>query len=405
MAARVSEYIPIAINSKIETEDVLGPLPEHWEKTDIKIGGRTRSYFVDHKSKKTTWIDPRTAMLRKHNVNDIVAGELPYGWEELWDEEYGVYYTDHTTQTNYADPPWNDDVKEKVLALKSKLGQDLKRMSTNARIKAENDEQKIKTAERALNDLQSQKKKVDASRQPSEVKVDTRDYEIERKLSELRHLNDKLDGENKNLISEVQATSMELNDIRQMIEAERAQRAALESYVLQLKQELLQKSSPEQARAAQEYDENAAAEAAAEEAELPSIDDEHEISRLRTRLRLEQQERQNLREITENLLREKEDKADQSNNYYAPNWVQEIDVHARAKILRKKIVNGGINPDTLDFNQKLNKFAVASQNDSKPKVPSKAHNPTSEHAVRARETAFGKVEWEDGDEVAREFDY
>ncbi|KAJ3216652.1 hypothetical protein HDU67_009180 [Dinochytrium kinnereticum] len=398
-----ADYTPIAINAKIETEEVLGSLPDNWEKTTIKVQGRTRAYFVDNKSKKTSWIDPRTAMLRKHNINDVVAGELPYGWEELYDEEFGVFYTDHTTQTNYADPPWTDEVKERVLALKSKLGHELKRMDTNTKFKQDSDQQRIKSGEKAIAELQAQKKRLDeASRKPSSVNVDKRDHEIERKISELRHLNDKLDSENKNLIGEVQSTSMELNEIRQMIEAERAQRSALESYVLQLKQELLQ-LSPEQARAAREYDDNAAAEAAAEEAALPSIDDESEIANLRARLELEQQERQNLREITEHLLREKE--GGSSGSYNAPGWVKDIDVHARAKVLRQKIVNGGINPDSLDFKEKLNKFAVASKNERGPKMPSQAHNPQSEHAVRARETAFGKVDVDESDnEIAREFD-
>ncbi|KAJ3099587.1 hypothetical protein HDU97_002935 [Phlyctochytrium planicorne] len=396
-----SDYTPVAINSRIETEAVLGPLPENWEKAELKVNGRSRYYFVDNKGKKTTWIDPRTAMLRKHNINDIVAGELPYGWDELYDEDFGIFYTDHTTQTNYADPPWDDNVKEQVIALKAKLGVELKRLDTSTRFKQETDHQRIKSAERAIADLQAQKKKLDdASRKASEVRVDPRDHEIERKISELRHLNDKLDTENKNLLSEVQATSMELNEIRSMIEAERAQRAALESYVLQLKQELL---TPEQARAAREADENAAAEAAIEEANLPSLDEEREISRLHARLELEKQERQNLREITEDLLREKEGTI--NGNYHAPNWVRDLDVHARAKILRQKIVNGGINPDSLDFHEKLNKFAVASKNETKPKMPNQAGNPLSEHAVRARETAFGKVDFDESGNPVREFDY
>ncbi|KAI8854916.1 hypothetical protein BC829DRAFT_105088 [Chytridium lagenaria] len=401
-----ADYTPVAINSRIETEEVLGSLPDNWERTETKVNGRTRSYFVDHRTKKTTWIDPRTALLRKHNINDVVAGELPYGWEEIYDEDFGVFYTDHTTQTNYADPPWDDDVKEKVLALKSKLGQELKRQETSVRVRQESDHQKIKSAERAIAELQAQKKKLEegVSRKPSEVRVDTRDFEIERKISELRHLNDKLDSENKNLLSEVNATSSELYEIRQMIEAERAQRAALESYVLQLKQDLLQKSSPEQARVAREADEIAAAEAAAEEAALPNLDDENEIANLRARLQLEQQERQNLREITEHLLREKEGNVI-GRGYNLPAWVQDIDVHARAKVLRQKIVNGGINPDSLDFKEKLQKFAVASKAESKPKLPAQAGNPHSEHAVRARETAFGRVDIDESEhEIAREFD-
>ena len=50
-------YTPVAINSRIETEEVLGPLPEMWEVAEW--GNTGKRYFVDHSTKSTTWIDPR----------------------------------------------------------------------------------------------------------------------------------------------------------------------------------------------------------------------------------------------------------------------------------------------------------------------------------------------------------
>ncbi|KAJ3194764.1 hypothetical protein HK101_001935 [Irineochytrium annulatum] len=395
-----SEYIPVAINSKIETEEVLGPLPENWERAEILEGGKKKYYYVNNKSKTTSWIDPRTSLLRKHNINDIVAGELPYGWEEAYDEDFGIYYVDHITHTNYAEPPWNEEVKEKVVALKAKL----KIESRKSTIKDQQEKQslankaKVKDAEKAIAVLEAQKKRLDeVAQDDDEYALDERDVEIDAKIQHLKGLNDKLDQENRLLASEVENNGLELGEIRQMIEAERAQRAALESYVMQLKQELLHLSSAEDARLSREQDEDAAAESAMEEADMPSLEDEGEIRNLRARLELEQQERLKLRELTESLLKEKEDNQGAGKyGYNVPSWVREIDVHARAKILRQKIVNGGINPDSLDFKGKLDKFAA--RKDSKPKVPNQNANPTSEHAVRARETAFGRadVEYSEG---------
>jgi hypothetical protein len=71
-------YVPVAINGRIETEEVLGPLPSNWEKA--QWGNTNRYFYVDHNTKTTTWVDPRTYHLRKHDIRDVVPGELPYGW-------------------------------------------------------------------------------------------------------------------------------------------------------------------------------------------------------------------------------------------------------------------------------------------------------------------------------------
>jgi hypothetical protein len=111
----------IAVNKKIETEQILGPLPKHWEKVAY-TEHKDRFYFVDHKNKTTSWIDPRTYHLRKHNIAEVAPGELPYGWEEIFDESLGgVYYADHLNQQYYQHPPWDPETQNKVWAFKDKV--------------------------------------------------------------------------------------------------------------------------------------------------------------------------------------------------------------------------------------------------------------------------------------------
>ncbi|KAJ3105829.1 hypothetical protein HDU97_007473 [Phlyctochytrium planicorne] len=322
-----ADYIPVAVNSRIETEDVLGPLPEGWEKAEVKVHGRSRYFFVDNRAKRTTWIDPRTAMLRKHNINDVVVGELPYGWEELFDEDFGIFYTDHTTETNYAGPPWDEEVKHQVNALKSKLGAQLKRGETHARFKQETDQQRIRSTEQAIADLLAQRKKLDdISRRPTEIRIDTNEDDIDRKISQLRRLNDQLDAENRPSVSEAQtsqkSTTSQVTELRTLIEAEKAQRNALESYVMQLKEELL---SPDQARLARITDERSARQAAIEESKLVPLERETDVTRLRARLEFEKQQRQHLRNITDQLFREKEAIA-AGEKKAASAWVKDLDI-------------------------------------------------------------------------------
>ncbi|KAJ3342911.1 hypothetical protein HDU93_000570 [Gonapodya sp. JEL0774] len=114
-----------AINSVIETEEVLGPLPAGW------LAGKTpagRDFYVDQSTKTVTWVDPRSKLVREHDITKIKPGVLPYGWEEAVDKDHvdEVYYIDHTTQTTYREPPWNPSVQQYVIALKRHLTGELK---------------------------------------------------------------------------------------------------------------------------------------------------------------------------------------------------------------------------------------------------------------------------------------
>lgn len=105
-----------AINSKVETEDVLGSLPAGWEKID-QAG---RSLFIDHNTHTTTWVDPRTSFLRKPTVTEVIPGELPYGWEET-NVNGRTVYVDHILQKQYETGPWDEKVQQETFEEYEKL--------------------------------------------------------------------------------------------------------------------------------------------------------------------------------------------------------------------------------------------------------------------------------------------
>ncbi|XP_017285452.1 membrane-associated guanylate kinase, WW and PDZ domain-containing protein 1b isoform X4 [Kryptolebias marmoratus] len=95
-------------------EDPLGPLPDNWEMAYTENG---EVYFIDHNTKTTSWLDPRSldkpqkpleeseddeGVHTEELDNDL---ELPPGWEKIDDPVYGVYYVDHINRkTQYENP-------------------------------------------------------------------------------------------------------------------------------------------------------------------------------------------------------------------------------------------------------------------------------------------------------------
>ena len=61
-----NKYTPIAINSIVETEDVLGPLPENWERCPW---GKTRYLYVDHGMMYLTFRNKDDNLGRPTNVS------------------------------------------------------------------------------------------------------------------------------------------------------------------------------------------------------------------------------------------------------------------------------------------------------------------------------------------------
>jgi E3 ubiquitin-protein ligase NEDD4 len=91
-----------------------GELPPGWEQRWTPEG---RSYFVDHNTRTTTWVDPRrqqyirmyggqnntSGSIQQQPVSQL--GPLPSGWEMRLTNTARVYFVDHNTKTTTWDDP------------------------------------------------------------------------------------------------------------------------------------------------------------------------------------------------------------------------------------------------------------------------------------------------------------
>ncbi|XP_077340517.1 transcriptional coactivator YAP1 isoform X1 [Lithobates pipiens] len=89
------------------------PLPPGWEMAKTPSGQR---YFLNHIEQTTTWQDPRKAMLSQMNVTAPTSppvqpnlmnptGPLPDGWEQAITQEGEIYYINHKNKsTSWLDP-------------------------------------------------------------------------------------------------------------------------------------------------------------------------------------------------------------------------------------------------------------------------------------------------------------
>lgn len=92
-----------------------GELPAGWEQRHTP---ENRSYFVDHNTRTTTWVDPRRQQYirmygQNPNGNNTTIqtqpvsqlGALPSGWEMRLTNTARVYFVDHNTKTTTWDDP------------------------------------------------------------------------------------------------------------------------------------------------------------------------------------------------------------------------------------------------------------------------------------------------------------
>ncbi|XP_076279271.1 E3 ubiquitin-protein ligase Nedd4 isoform X4 [Lasioglossum baleicum] len=116
-------------------------LPPGW---GMQTAPNGRVFFIDHYSRTTTWIDPRTG--RPSSIPNHIApsttprsdmdqlGPLPEGWEERVHTDGRIFFIDHNTRTTqWEDPrmsnpqiagpavPYSRDYKRKYQYLKSQL--------------------------------------------------------------------------------------------------------------------------------------------------------------------------------------------------------------------------------------------------------------------------------------------
>uniref|UniRef100_A0A336JYE8 CSON007412 protein n=1 Tax=Culicoides sonorensis TaxID=179676 RepID=A0A336JYE8_CULSO len=83
-------------------DDSLGPLPPNWERAQTENG---EVYFIDHNTGSSSWLDPRLSKFQKKSLEDCGDDELPFGWDIVFDPQYGTYYIDHVNRkTQYENP-------------------------------------------------------------------------------------------------------------------------------------------------------------------------------------------------------------------------------------------------------------------------------------------------------------
>uniref|UniRef100_A0A672SVC3 Transcriptional coactivator YAP1-like n=2 Tax=Sinocyclocheilus grahami TaxID=75366 RepID=A0A672SVC3_SINGR len=91
------------------------PLPPGWEMAKTPSGQR---YFLNHNDQTTTWQDPRKALLQmnqaapaspvpvqQQNIMNPASGPVPDGWEQAITSEGEIYYINHKNKTtSWLDP-------------------------------------------------------------------------------------------------------------------------------------------------------------------------------------------------------------------------------------------------------------------------------------------------------------
>ena len=95
-------------NNLVSSTSINGPLPSGFEQRFTPDG---RSYFVDHATRTTTWVDPRHHQQVQLNTSQTTTtalsdlGPLPSGWEMRLTKFGRVYFVDHATKTTSWDDP------------------------------------------------------------------------------------------------------------------------------------------------------------------------------------------------------------------------------------------------------------------------------------------------------------
>ncbi|KAL3288300.1 hypothetical protein HHI36_002748 [Cryptolaemus montrouzieri] len=129
-------------NSNNPSLEALGQgLPPGWS---VQVAPNGRLFFIDHNSRTTSWVDPRTGraspmpnqpqvpVFNKKPDDDL--GPLPEGWEERVHNDGRIFFIDHNTRTTqWEDPrlsnpeiagpaiPYSRDYKRKYEYMKNQL--------------------------------------------------------------------------------------------------------------------------------------------------------------------------------------------------------------------------------------------------------------------------------------------
>jgi hypothetical protein len=402
-----------------ETEEELGPLPEGWEKA---FKGR-QTYFVNHLTKETTWVDPRTEKTREHDITKIKANELPYGWDEAVDDYIGVYYIDHNTRTTFLDPPWDELIMFQVSQLQGFL-RDQQRQAEELQRRLEEDdsverararvaelEARRLQLEKELNRLRNQALDTASTAGASEIESQLSDMEDEeaiqrmiangtifdelakfkQRLGDLAALNDRLrNNAGQDEVAGAKASMAEMDRLRAELEREASDRRRLEEEVMALKNEMEyvygEASTSRPRRMADEEDETTGASSSTKR--KTKYEMEIELLMLKKRIEAERTERERLERLKSSI----ETFRDGDRVGALPDWIKKIEeVAANSKTLRIKIGRKQAqNPDELSFRERMLFFtsgAVESNIKGGPLPTPAKKPPTFRNAVMPRETA------------------
>ena len=198
-AAIAEEKKKAAIEIKMKTElerraeeELLkaAKLPEHWEKKVDKETGRT--YFKNHKTRHTTWIDPRTNFTRKQDAAATVGADLPYGWD-VAETNGEQYFIDHLNQKTH----W---VHPRFLLEEKQLECIEREEETQIRAQTLRDHVKDLRAKRALLTASQLNAGADEEGKDLQKRVEAIDVVIDAEMAELNVLN----GENQQLKDDIE---------------------------------------------------------------------------------------------------------------------------------------------------------------------------------------------------------
>ncbi|KAI9208111.1 uncharacterized protein BJ171DRAFT_471805 [Polychytrium aggregatum] len=389
-------YVPVAVNYLTETEEALGPLPDGWDKQTAPNG---KPYFTKLRAlactlerttcaacdagvtKTTTWIDPRTYRVRKHDIKQIKEKELPYGWDEAFDEECGIYYIDHNTMSTFLDAPWDPRVRDHILALQQHLKQEEAKLE--AQMKEEraqkgklNESQSKVTQleatktklekelaqlqadkqskgaspglEKKIADIQARISKIDQELRDERTNLehigakhtqlaeDNRDFRM--RLGELQKLNDKLSGDTQQQLEESKKTNKELQDLHSLLQGEAKKREELEAYILRLKGEVLNltNATPDPSRPATTGtfgvpQKQGQADGVGEGDKKTAVERELELLALRRQLENDKKQREQLESMTARLETEKQRIQSDDAELVAPDWIKALSLKSSNK--------------------------------------------------------------------------
>uniref|UniRef100_A0A8C4Z7J5 Membrane associated guanylate kinase, WW and PDZ domain containing 3b n=1 Tax=Gadus morhua TaxID=8049 RepID=A0A8C4Z7J5_GADMO len=105
----------LMLGVRYRTPAIIGKVSPDWGNLPDTDAQRRRLALSlkGHNTKCTTWLDPRLAKKAKP-PEKCEDGELPYGWEEIDDPQYGTYYVDHINQKTQFENPVLEAKKRKT---------------------------------------------------------------------------------------------------------------------------------------------------------------------------------------------------------------------------------------------------------------------------------------------------